>query len=247
MTFWNEILEVKRDDNFGLPYERNYTHVSYVLTRRNRKGKVICSFTSGWGRYLLAESSAQRTKRLIIITFYIWAATDPLLSLSFNHGTLRSACTQQIRQMAQQRWNEKWREDCKNLKVQQDENYHSTGGLAALITSCYTGFALDTHHVPGSHMSRSRSGVSTGIRSVSRPCQWINHTTTAILLQCITKARARKVGPKYYRNIRNRKACTTLAQSIAVTFGKVISPYYKGGYGKETVRHFFLECRRFKN
>ena|SRR5436190_14416480 len=51
----------------------------------------------------------------------------------------------------------------KDAKVQQDESYPSTGDLAALNTSCHTGFAPDTHCVPDSH-------VSTGVRSVSRPC-----------------------------------------------------------------------------
>jgi hypothetical protein len=36
------------------------------------------------------------------------AATDPTLSRPFNHGTLKSAHTQQIKQMAQQQWNEEW-------------------------------------------------------------------------------------------------------------------------------------------
>ena len=54
----------------------------------------------------------------------------------------------------------------KDAKVQQDENYHSTGNLAALCTSCHTGFAPDTHRVPDSH-------ASTGPRSVSRPCNII--------------------------------------------------------------------------
>jgi ribonuclease HI len=36
------------------------------------------------------------------------AATDPTLGLPFNHGTLKSARTQQIKQMAQQKWNKEW-------------------------------------------------------------------------------------------------------------------------------------------
>jgi hypothetical protein len=83
------------------------------------------------------------------------------------------------------------------------------------------------------------------------PCRVLaNESTTPqqqFSLQPITKARASKVGLKYYSNIRNRKACTTLPQPIAVIFGKVISPYYKCGYGKETVRHFLLVCRPFNN
>ena len=52
------------------------------------------------------------------------------------------------------------------MKVQQDESYLSTGDLAALNTSFHTGFAPGTHRVPASH-------VSTGPRSVSRPCNLI--------------------------------------------------------------------------
>jgi len=70
------------------------------------------------------------------------------------------------------------------------------------------------------------------------------------------KARMSKAGPKYYNNINNRKASTTMAQlctnycalnSYFHQFGKVASPYYEYGYGKETVRYFLLECQRFKN
>ena len=57
----------------------------------------------------------------------------------------------------------------KDTKVQQDESYHSTGDLAALYTSCHTGFAPDTHRVPDSH-------ASTGPRSVSRPCIMMTDT-----------------------------------------------------------------------
>ena len=120
------------------------------------------------------------------------AATDPTLSQPFNRGTLKSARTQQIKQMAQQQWDK----------------------------------------------------------------EWTNHTKTASLLHHIMKARTSKVGPKYYNNINSRKASTTLAQlrtshcalnGYLNRFGKVTSPYCECGYGKETVQHFLLECRRFKN
>ena len=52
----------------------------------------------------------------------------------------------------------------KDVKVRQDESYLSTGDLAALNTSFHTGFAPGTHRVPASH-------VSTGARSLSRPCK----------------------------------------------------------------------------
>ena len=61
----------------------------------------------------------------------------------------------------------------KDAKVQQDESYHFTGDLAALNTSCLTGFQPDTHRVPYSHVVTGPapdSRVSTGVCSVSRPC-----------------------------------------------------------------------------
>ena len=78
----------------------------------------------------------------------------------------------------------------------------------------------------------------------------------ATLLHHIINARTSKVGPKYYNNIESRKACTTLAQLRTAhcalkgylhRFGIVASPYCECGYGKETVQHFLLECRLFKN
>lgn len=62
----------------------------------------------------------------------------------------------------------------------------STRNLAALNTSCPTGFAPDTSRVPGSHVSRARSGVHTGVSSVSRPwtivvfCPWNGLSGTKI-------------------------------------------------------------------
>src|SRR5271169_3718164 len=66
----------------------------------------------------------------------------------------------------------------KDAKVQQDESYHSTGDLAALNTSCLTGFQPDTHRVPYSHEGTGPAPdlrVTTGVRSVSRPCTFIRH------------------------------------------------------------------------
>ena len=120
------------------------------------------------------------------------ASTDPSLSQPFNRGTLKSARTQQIKQVAQKQWND----------------------------------------------------------------EWVNLTKTATLLRQITTARSSKIGPKYYGNLGSRRVCTTLAQlrtghcalnGYLHRFGKANSPYCECGYGKETVQHFLLECRRFKN
>jgi hypothetical protein len=45
------------------------------------------------------------------------AATDPSLSQPFNHGTLKSARTQQIKQLAQQQWNDNWKNHTKTATL----------------------------------------------------------------------------------------------------------------------------------
>ena len=70
------------------------------------------------------------------------------------------------------------------------------------------------------------------------------------------KRKYAKTGPKLYNEIENRNGAAKMAQlrtghcglnRYLHRFGIKNSPYCQCGYGKETVQHFLLECRRFKN
>jgi len=86
---------------------------------------------------------------------------------------------------------------------------------------------------------------------------WNKDTKTAKALRYITKTKrnGNKNGPKLYNQIANRSTATTIAQlrtghcglnHYLHRFGKTTSPYCECGYGKETVEHYLLECRKYK-
>ena len=64
-----------------------------------------------------------------------------------------------------------------------------------------------------------------------------------------------KTGPTLYNEIENRKDAAKIAQlrtghcglnSYLHRFSKKNSSYCQCGYGKETVEHFLLECRNYR-
>jgi len=85
--------------------------------------------------------------------------------------------------------------------------------------------------------------------------EWSENRSTAPQLRAITKRRGATYGPKLYNNITSRSSCSIIAQlrtghcglnKYLHRFGKTHSPYCKCRYGKETVEHFLLECRNYK-
>ena len=83
--------------------------------------------------------------------------------------------------------------------------------------------------------------------------EWAENTKTGTHLQRIT--RRGKCGPKLYNEINNRRTATRIAQlrtghcglnKYLHRFGKRSSPYCECGYGKETVEHYLMECRNYK-
>jgi len=84
--------------------------------------------------------------------------------------------------------------------------------------------------------------------------EWKEGGPTAIKLQRMTRHRDVRSGPRLY-NLLERQAATTLAQlrtghcglnHYLHRFNLKESPYCKCGYGKETVEHYLMECRRYK-
>jgi len=86
---------------------------------------------------------------------------------------------------------------------------------------------------------------------------WNEVTKTAKALRYITKTRRKgnKTGPKLYNEIANRNTAATIVQlrtghcglnHYLHRFGINRSPYCECGYGKETVEHYLLECRKYK-
>ena len=87
---------------------------------------------------------------------------------------------------------------------------------------------------------------------------WNKETRTAKPLRHITKIKRKenKNGPELYNEIVNRNTAATIAQlrtghcglnHYLHRFGKKTSPYCECGYGKETVEHYLLECRKYKD
>src|SRR5437762_1368706 len=87
---------------------------------------------------------------------------------------------------------------------------------------------------------------------------WNEDTKTAKGLRYITKIKTKdnKNGPKLYNQIVNRSTAATIVQlrtghcglnHYLHRFGKRTSPYCECGYGKETVEHYMLECRKYKD
>jgi len=84
---------------------------------------------------------------------------------------------------------------------------------------------------------------------------WNENTKTATALRRIMGRQYTKHGPKLYNKLVNRSMVATIVQLrtghcglnyYLHRFGINDSPYCDCGYGKETVEHFLLECRRYK-
>ena len=84
--------------------------------------------------------------------------------------------------------------------------------------------------------------------------EWKEGGPRAIKLRRMTRHRDVRSGPKLY-NLLERQAATTLAQlrtghcglnHYLHRFNLKESPYCECGYGKETVEHYLMECRRYK-
>ena len=86
---------------------------------------------------------------------------------------------------------------------------------------------------------------------------WTEGTKNAKALRHITKIKRKgnKTGPKLYNDMVNRDTAATIAQlrtghcglnHYLHRFGINGSPYCECGYGKETVEHYLLECRNYK-
>ena len=85
--------------------------------------------------------------------------------------------------------------------------------------------------------------------------RWDENTQSAKQLRRILITDEIKRGSKLYNNIANRNICAKLVQlrtghcalnSYLHRFGKRNSPTCECGYGKETVEHYLLECRKYK-
>jgi len=86
---------------------------------------------------------------------------------------------------------------------------------------------------------------------------WSENTKTAKALRHITKMKRKenKSGPELYNEIANRNSAATIAQlrtghcglnHYLHRFSINESPFCECGYGKETVEHYLLECRKYK-
>ena len=84
---------------------------------------------------------------------------------------------------------------------------------------------------------------------------WNENTKTANSLRRIMKAKNTKIGPALYNEIEDRNSAAKIAQlrtghcglnRYLNRFGIKNSPYCQCGYGKETVEHYLLECRKFR-
>ena len=85
--------------------------------------------------------------------------------------------------------------------------------------------------------------------------EWNENSKTAKALRRITKRKGAKTGPKLYNEIPGRDTVAKIVQlrtghcglnHYLHRFGKRNSPYCECGMGKETVEHYLLECRRYK-
>ena len=84
---------------------------------------------------------------------------------------------------------------------------------------------------------------------------WSENTKTAAALRRIMKGKHAKAGPPLYNEAMNRNTAARIAQlrtghcglnRYLHRFGIENSPYCRCGYGKETVEHYLLECRNYK-
>ena len=85
--------------------------------------------------------------------------------------------------------------------------------------------------------------------------EWNENTKMAKALRRITERKGAKTGPKLYNEVSDRDTVAKIVQlrtghcglnHYLHRFGKRHSPYCECGTGKETVEHYLLECRRFK-
>jgi ribonuclease HI len=105
--------------------------------------------------------------------------------------------------------------------------------------------------------NRLKSSLQQAISSIIKT-KWNHHWSqnkSASHLRRILIKSGNKPGPKLYNNITTRASCAILVQLRTGHCGLnkhlhrlklVNSAYCACGYGKETVEHFLLECRRYK-
>jgi ribonuclease HI len=105
--------------------------------------------------------------------------------------------------------------------------------------------------------SRLKSSLRQAISSITTT-KWDNYWSqnkTASHLRRIISRPGSKPGPKLYNSITTRASCAMLAQlrtghcglnKYLHRFKLADSAYCECGYGKETVEHFLLECRKYK-
>ena len=84
---------------------------------------------------------------------------------------------------------------------------------------------------------------------------WLESTTTARQLRRITARQGIKTGPRIYNILPSRKTCAQIVQlrtghcglnSHLHRIGKIDNPSCECGYKTETVEHFLLECKNYK-
>ena len=84
---------------------------------------------------------------------------------------------------------------------------------------------------------------------------WNGNTKTTNPLRRIMKGKHMKTGPALYNEIEDRNSAAKIAQlrtghcglnRYLHRFGISNTPYCQCGYGKETVEHYLLECRKFR-
>ena len=84
---------------------------------------------------------------------------------------------------------------------------------------------------------------------------WNENIKTGTPFQRIMKGKGTKSGPALYNEIADRNSAAKIAQlrtghcglnRYLHRFGLRNSPYCQCGYGKETVEHYLLECRKYK-
>jgi hypothetical protein len=104
-------------------------------------------------------------------------------------------------------------------------------------------------------LKSAQKGKVNALAKVKWKDQWMAETGTANPLRHLSKYSKFQTGIKYYRSAPTRKSATLLAQMrtghcglnlYLNRFKKVPSPFCECRYQKETVEHYLLECRRFK-
>jgi ribonuclease HI len=100
-----------------------------------------------------------------------------------------------------------------------------------------------------------RAQYIKALAKISWKKEWTENTKTARQLRRILVTDEDKRGTKLYYNMANRRISTKLAQlrtghcplnGYLHRFGKKNSPTCECGYGKETVEHYLLECRKYR-